>query len=271
VTATKGGAMKIVVIGGTGLIGSKLVGKLREAGHDALVGSPDSGVDTLTGEGVADALRDSGVVVDVSNAPNWDDAAVLDFFETTSRNLVREELAAGIQHHVALSVVGVDRLPDSGYFRAKLAQEEAVRTGGVPYTILRATQFFEFIGRIADASAEGDTVRLAPVWVQPEAADDVASALATIAVGAPVNGIVELGGPERFRLDELAGRVMEANGDPRRVIADAHAPYFGTELSERSLVPDDSAFMASTRFEDWLANAAGKETRPSGAETGGER
>jgi uncharacterized protein YbjT (DUF2867 family) len=245
--------MKIVVIGGTGLIGSKLVEKLRENGHEPLAASPDTGVNTLTGEGLAEALEDAQVVVDVANAPVWDDAAVLDFFQTSSRNLLTAEAAAGVNHHVVLSVVGADRLPESGYLRAKLAQEETTKTGSVPYTILRATQFFEFIGRIADSSTDGDTVRLAPVFVQPESADDVAAALAEVAVSDPVNGTVELGGPEQFRLDELARRVLRANNDPRPVTADVHARYFGTELGEHSLTPGSNARIAPTRFEDWLS------------------
>jgi uncharacterized protein YbjT (DUF2867 family) len=232
--------MKIVVIGGTGLIGSKLVEKLREAGHDSLPASPDTGVNALTGEGLDEALAGAGVVVDVSNAPAWEDAAVLDFFQTSSRNLRDAETKAGVGHHVALSVVGTDRLPASGYFRAKVAQEEAVKAASIPYTILRATQFFEFIGRIADSSADGDTVRLAPVLVQPEAADDVAAALADIATSPPLNDTVELAGPEPFRLDELARRVLSANNDPRRVTADVHARYFGAELDDHSLTPGDN-------------------------------
>jgi uncharacterized protein YbjT (DUF2867 family) len=247
--------MKIVVIGGTGLIGSKLVEKLREDGHEPLAASPDTGVNTLTGEGLAEALDGAEVVVDVANAPVWDDAAVLDFFQTTSRNVLAAEVAAGVKHHVALSVVGADRLPESGYLRAKLAQEETAKTGSVPYTILRATQFFEFIGRIADSSIDGDTVRLAPVFVQPESADDVAAALADVAVSEPVNGIVELAGPEQFRLDELARRVLRANNDPRPVTADVHARYFGTELADHSLTPGSNARIAPTRFEDWLSQS----------------
>jgi uncharacterized protein YbjT (DUF2867 family) len=247
--------MKIVVIGGTGLIGSKLVEKLRRAGHDALAASPDTGVNTITGEGLAKALAGAQVVVDVANAPNWDDAAVLDFFQTSSRNILAAEVAAGVKHHVALSVVGADRLPESGYLRAKLAQEETLKTGAVPYTILRATQFFEFIGRIADSSTDGKTIRLAPVLVQPESADDVAAALADVAVNEPVNGIVELAGPEQFRLDELARRVLGANNDPRPVTADVHARYFGTELDDYSLTPGSDARIAPTRFEDWLSQA----------------
>jgi uncharacterized protein YbjT (DUF2867 family) len=252
--------MKIVVIGGSGLIGSKLVEKLRETGHDPLPASPDSGVDTLTGEGLQAALEGAQVVVDVSNAPAWDDAAVMDFFETSSRNILAAETAAGVSHHVALSVVGTDRLQDSGYFRAKLAQEEAVRAASVPYTILRATQFFEFLGRIADSSTEGDTVHLPPVLIQPEAADDVAAALADVAVGAPVNGIVELAGPEAFRFDELARRVLSAKNDPRRVTADVHARYFGAELDEHSLTPGDNPRIAPTRFEDWLSQSTAGQT-----------
>ncbi len=261
--------MKIVVIGGTGLIGSKLVEKLREAGYDPLAASPNSGVNTLTGEGLAEALEDAEVVVDVSNAPVWDDAAVLEFFQTSTRNLLAAETAAGVGHHVALSVVGTDRLPDSGYFRAKLAQEVAIKGATVPYTIVRATQFFEFIGRIADSNSDGGTVRVPPVLVQPEAADDVAAALAVAAVGAPVNGTVELAGPERFRLDELSRRVLSANGDARRVTADGGARYFGAELDDGSLIPGDDARIAPTRFEDWLATSMPKQTRPKGAQEKG--
>jgi uncharacterized protein YbjT (DUF2867 family) len=245
--------MKIVVIGGTGLIGSKLVEKLRADGHEALAASPNTGVNTLTGEGLADALEGAQVVVDVANAPVWDDAAVLDFFQTTSRNLLSAEVAAAVKHHVVLSVVGADRLADSGYLRAKLAQEETAKTGSIPYTILRATQFFEFIGRIADSSVDGGTVHLAPVFVQPESADDVAAALADVAVSEPINGIVELAGPEEFRLDELARRVLQANNDPRPVTADVHARYFGAELAEHSLTPGSGARIAPTRFDDWLS------------------
>jgi uncharacterized protein YbjT (DUF2867 family) len=247
--------MKIVVIGGTGLIGSKLVEKLQTAGHEAVAASPDTGVDTITGEGLAEVLDGAEVVVDVANAPVWDDAEVLDFFQTSARNLVAADAVAGVRHQITLSVVGTDRRQDSGYSRAKLAQEQAVESGPVPYTILRATQFYEFIGRIADSSSDGESVRLAPVLVQPEAADDVAAALADIATSAPVNGIVELAGPEQFRLDELARRVLEANDDPRSVVADPSARYFGGELHERSLVPGGNARIAPTRFDDWLARS----------------
>jgi uncharacterized protein YbjT (DUF2867 family) len=255
--------MKIVVIGGSGLIGSKVVAKLRSVGHDPRPASPDTGVDTVTGKGLAEALAGAQVVVDVSNAPVWDDAAVLEFFQTSARNVLAAEQAAGIGHHVLLSVVGVDRLPESGYFRAKLAQEDEVKAGGVPYTILRATQFFEFIGRIADSSTEGDTVHLPSVLVQPEAADDVAAALVDIALGTPANGTIELAGPDTFRLDELARRVLEADDDPRRVTVDARARYFGAELADRSLVPDGGKpRLAPTRFEDWLSRSRAMQTTP---------
>jgi uncharacterized protein YbjT (DUF2867 family) len=249
--------MKIVVIGGTGLIGSKLVDELRKDGHEPLTAAPETGVDILTGEGVAEAVEGAQVVVDVANAPAWDDAAVLDFFQTSSRNLLAAEAAAGVGHHVTLSVVGADRLAaESGYMRAKVAQEDLVKAGPIPYTIVRATQFFEFIGRIADSSTEGDTVRLSPCLVQPEAADDVVSTLADVAVGAALNDTVELAGPEAFRLDELARRVLEAHDDRRQVTADEHARYFGAELDDRSLTPGDDARIASTRFEDWLSRTS---------------
>ena len=251
--------MKIVVIGGTGLIGSKLVEKLRKDGHEPLAAALETGVNLLTGEGLADALDGAQVVVDVANAPAWDDAAVLDFFQTSSRNLLAAETAAGVGHHVTLSVVGADRLAaESGYMRAKIAQEELVKAGPIPYTIVRATQFFEFIGRIAESGADGDTIRLSPALVQPEAADDVASTLADVAVGSPLNDTVELAGPEAFRLDELARRVLEASDDRRQVTADVHALYFGAELDDRSLTPGDDARIAPTRFEDWLSRSVDK-------------
>jgi uncharacterized protein YbjT (DUF2867 family) len=250
--------MKIVVIGGTGLIGSKLVEKLRGDSQEALAASPDTGVNALTGEGLAEAVEGAQVVVDVANAPAWDDAAVLDFFQTASRNLLAAETAAGVGHHVTLSVVGADRLPESGYFRAKVAQEELVKAGPVPYTIVRATQFFEFIGRIADSSTKDDTVRLPPALCRPESADDVAGTLADVAVGVPLNDTVELAGPEAFPLDELARRFLKASDDPRQVTADVHARYFGAELDDRSLTPGDDARIASTRFEDWLSRSVDK-------------
>jgi uncharacterized protein YbjT (DUF2867 family) len=247
---------KIVVIGGTGLIGSKVVTKLRDHGYEAVAASPDSGVNTLTGEGLAEVLKGASVVVDVSNSPSFDDAPVMNFFTTSTRNLLAFEAAAGVGHHVALSVVGSDRLPDSGYLRAKVAQENLIKESPIPYSIVRATQFFEFLKRIADSATEGNTVRLPSVGFQPMAADDVASEVTKVAMGAPLNGTVEIGGPERFRFNEFISRGLSASSDPREVIADPHARYFGTELSERSLVPDDGAVLAETRFEDWLNQSA---------------
>jgi uncharacterized protein YbjT (DUF2867 family) len=244
--------MKIVVIGGTGLIGSKLVERLQDRGQQAIAASPDTGVNTLTGEGLAAALEGAQVVVDVSNAPAWDDDAVLDFFRTSSNNVLAAEEAAGVRHHVILSVVGADRLPHSGYMRAKVAQEGIVENGPTPYTILRASQFFEFIGRIADSSTDGDTVRLAPVLIQPQSAEDVAATLAELTVGDPVNGIIELGGPDQYRLDEIAQDLLYVNNDSRQVTADVHALYFGTELNEHSLTPGAGARIAPTHFKDWV-------------------
>jgi uncharacterized protein YbjT (DUF2867 family) len=248
--------MKIVVIGGSGLIGSKLVARLDEHGHEAVAASPDSGVDTLTGAGLAEALAGTSVVVDVSNSPSFEDAAVLEFFETSTRNILAAEAAAGVGHHVALSVVGTERLSESGYFRAKIAQEQLIRDGSIPYSIVHATQFFEFIKSIAAAATDGNTVRLAPVLIQPIAADDVARAVGQVAVGSPVNGIVEVAGPEQFRLDELIRRGLSARNDPREVIADPRARYFGVELSERTLVPGDGARLGETGLEDWLRRPA---------------
>src|ERR1700693_4922818 len=243
--------MKIVVIGGSGLIGSKLVNKLREHGHEAVPASPNSGVNTLTGEGLAEVLKGASVVVDVSNSPSWDDAAVLKFFETSTRNLLTYEATAGVGHHVALSVVGTDRLSESGYFRAKIAQEKLIKESSIPYSVVHATQFFEFLKGLADISVGGGKVRLPPVLFQPMAADDVASALGRVAVGAPVNGIVEIGGPEQFRLDELVRRRLAILKDPREVIADSHARYSGAEVGERTLVPGKDARLGETRFADW--------------------
>jgi len=247
--------VKIVVIGGTGLIGSKLVKQLREHGHEAVAASPDSGVNTMTGEGLAEALRSASVVVDVSNSPSFEDAAVLKFFETSTRNLLAAEAEAGVGHHVALSVVGTERLSESGYFRAKIAQEKLIKGSAIPYSIVHATQFFEFIKSIADAATDGNRVRLAPVLIQPMAADDVARAVDRVAAGSPLNGTVEVAGPERFRLDELIRRGLSARNDPREVIADPHARYFGAELDERTLVPGDDAQLGETRFEDWLSRS----------------
>jgi uncharacterized protein YbjT (DUF2867 family) len=244
--------MKIVIIGGTGLIGSKVVRKLREQGNEAVAASPDTGVNTLTGDGLAEVLKGAGVVVDVSNSPSFEDAAVLHFFQTSTANLLKTEAAAGVRHHVALSVVGTDRLYESGYMRAKIAQERLIEGSSIPYSIVHATQFFEFIKSIADAATQGDTVRLAPVLIQPMAAEDVATAVAGVAVGAPLNGILEVAGPEQFRLDEIVRRYLTARDDPRSVIADPHARYFGAELGERTLVPDN-ATIGETRFENWLS------------------
>jgi uncharacterized protein YbjT (DUF2867 family) len=244
--------MKIVVLGGTGLIGSKLVKKLREQEQEVVAASPSSGVNSVTGEGLADALNGASVVVDVTNSPSWEDTAVLKFFETSTRNLLKYEAAAGVGHHVALSVVGTERLLESGFFRAKLAQENLIKASSIPYTIVRATQFFEFVKAIADLSTGGNTVRLPPVLIQPMAADDVATALAGIAMSSPVNGTIEIGGPEQFRLDELIRRDLAARTDPREVISDPHARYYGIAVSERTLVPNDGARLGETRFEDWL-------------------
>jgi uncharacterized protein YbjT (DUF2867 family) len=248
--------MKIVVIGGTGLIGSKLVNKLREHGHEAVAAAPNTGVNTLTGEGLGEVLKGASVVVDVSNSPSWDDAAVLKFFETSTRNLLTYEAAAGVGHHVALSVVGTDRLSESGYFRAKIAQEKLIRASSIPYTIVRATQFFEFLKGLADISVVNGKVRLPLVLFQPMAADDVASAVTRIAVGPPVNGVVEIGGPEQFRIDELVRRHLASLKDPREVIADPKALYSGAKVSERTLVPGNKAELGDTRFETWLTQSA---------------
>ena len=248
--------MKIVVIGGTGLIGSKLVIRLREHGHQAVPASPISGVNTLTGEGLADVLQGASVLVDVSNSPSFEDAAVLEFFETSTRNILGIEASAGVGHHVALSVVGTERLVESGYFRAKIAQEKLIKSSSIPYTIVHATQFFEFIKSIADEATEGDKVRLPPVLIQPMAADDVATEMAKVSVGAPVNNVVEVAGPEEFRIDELIRQDLTARGDRRQVIADTRARYFGAELSERTLLPGEYAHLAETRFADWLKQPA---------------
>jgi uncharacterized protein YbjT (DUF2867 family) len=245
--------MKIVIIGGSGLIGSKVVRKLIAQGNEAVAASPNTGVNTLTGEGLADVLNRADVVVDVSNSPSFEDTAVLNFFRTSTTNLLQAEAAAGVRHHVALSVVGTDRLAESGYMRAKIAQEKLIEQSSIPYSILHATQFFEFIKGIADGATDGDTVRLAPVLIQPMAAEDVATEVAKVAVGAPLNGIIELGGPEQFRLDDLVRRYLAARDDRRSVIADPNARYYGAKLGERTLVPDNNATIGETRFEDWLS------------------
>lgn len=256
--------MKIVVIGGTGLIGSKLVNKLRELGQEAVAAAPNTGVNTVTREGLDEALKGASVVVDVSNAPDWEDSAVLKFFETSTRNLLDAEARAGVKHHVALSVVGTERLAESGYFRAKIAQEKLISESSIPYTIVHATQFFEFLKGLADISMVGNKVHLPPVIFQPMAADDVATGVARVAVGPPVNGIVEIAGPEQFRLDDLLRRRLAALKDPREVIADPNATYDGAKLSERTLVPGSNARLGDTRFETWLSQQAtqGRSTRP---------
>ena len=248
--------MKIVVIGGSGLIGSKLVTKLGEDGHQAVAASPKSGVNTLTGEGLAEVLKGASVVVDVSNSPSWEEKAVMEFFTTSTRNLLTYEAAAGVRHHVALSVVGTERLSESGYFRAKIAQEKLIKDSSIPYSIVQATQFFEFLKGLADISSDGNTVRLPPVLFQPMAADDVARAVGRIAVGPPVNGIVEIGGPEQFRMDDLVRRRLVALKDFREVIPDPKALYSGAKISERTLVPGNNARLGETRFETWLTQAA---------------
>ncbi len=247
--------MKIVVIGGTGLIGSKLVSRLIGKGHEVVAASPASGVNTVTGEGLAQVMAGAQVVVDVANSPSFEDKAVFDFFDTSGRNLMAAERAAGVGHHLALSVVGTERLLDSGYFRAKLAQENLIKASGIPYTILHATQFFEFIGRIADSGAQGNVIRISPVYVHPIASDDVAAALADLAVAAPLNTTVEVAGPDAYRLDEIAREFLAANGDDREVISDAHARYFGAELKEDSLSPGEHPRFGTTTFDEWLHHA----------------
>jgi uncharacterized protein YbjT (DUF2867 family) len=248
--------MKIVIIGGTGLIGSKLVTRLREHGHQALPAAPDTGVNTLTGEGLAQVLTGAAVVIDVSNSPSFEDAAVLRFFETSTGNLLAAEAAAGVGHHVALSVVGCDRVPESGYLRAKAAQERLIRDSPIPYSIVRATQFFEFVKRIADDATDGNRVRVPPVLLQPMAAADVANVVGRVAVGAPLNGVVEVAGPQQFRLDELIRLGLSARHDPREVVADSHARYFGAEVGEHALAPGADARLGEIRFEDWLSQSA---------------
>src|SRR5262245_54553107 len=247
--------MKIVVIGGSGLIGSKLVPILRQRGHEVVAASPSTGVNAVTGEGLAEALTGARVVVDVANAPSWEDRAVLEFFETAGRNLLAAEAAAGVRHHVALSVVGTERLLESGYFRAKMAQEALIKACRIPYTIVRATQFFEFVGGIAQFSTEGQTVRLPPALMQPIAADDVAAILADIAVGEPLDGMVEMAGPEAIRMDELARRYLTATRDARTVTTDPNARYYGVEVNDRSLTPGDDPRLGPERFGDWLSRS----------------
>jgi uncharacterized protein YbjT (DUF2867 family) len=246
--------MKIVVIGGSGRIGSKVVENLRRGGHEVMAASPSTGVNTITGEGLADALVGADVVVDVANAPVWEDKAVLEFFETSGKNLLAAEAKAGVRHHVALSVVGTERLLSSGYFRAKLAQEALIKATPIPYTIVRATQFFEFVGGIAQEATKGQTVRVPAAMMQPIASDDVAAAVANVALAEPLNGIVETAGPDPIRQDELVRQFLEATGDPRTVVTDANALYYGIALNDRSLTPGDNPILGPTHFKDWLAS-----------------
>lgn len=247
--------MKIVVIGGTGLIGSKVVAKLEAKGHNVIAASPDTGVNTITREGLDKVLRGAEVVVDVSNSPALEGPAVMDFFKTSTSNLLGAETVAGVKHHVALSVVGIDRLQDSAYFQGKIVQERLIKSYGIPYTIVHATQFFEFVNSIAAAATDGKSVRLAPVRIQPMSADDVASAVAKAAIATPMNGIIEVAGPKEWRLDELVRTELSARHDPRVVMSDPKAPYFGAQLHERSLLPSNKAKLSATTFEDWLLSA----------------
>jgi uncharacterized protein YbjT (DUF2867 family) len=253
--------MKIIVIGGTGLIGSRLVQQLRQRGQQVVAASPTSGINSVTSEGLANALKGASVVVDVTNSPSWEDAAVLKFFETSTRNLLDYEGAAGVGHHIALSIVGTERLLESGFFRAKLAQENLIKASPIPYTIVRATQFFEFVKSIADFSTDGDKVRLPPALIQPMAADDVADVVARVALSAPIRGTAEVGGPEKFRLDELIRLDLAARKDPREVVTDPQARYYGIELSQTTLLPGDDARLGETRFENWLSKTVQKDFR----------
>jgi uncharacterized protein YbjT (DUF2867 family) len=261
-------SMKCVVIGGSGLIGAKLVSRLRRSGHEVVAASPSSGVNVITGDGLAQALAGARVVVDVANSPSFEDRAVLTFFETAGRNLLAAEGKAGVSHHLALSVVGAQRLRDNGYFRAKRVQEHLVESSGIPYTILQSTQFFEFIGAIIDTGTDGGFVRLSPALIQPIASDDVAATLADLAVASPANGTIETAGPEPFPLDRLAQNFLSAKGDGRRVVADVHARYFGSELNDRSLTPAENARIGPTRFEDWLAGLKASASATGGLTSG---
>lgn len=247
--------MKIVIIGGTGLIGSKTVERLRKKGHEVLAASPNSGVNTVTGEGLTEALAGAQVVIDLANSPSFEDKAVLEFFETSGRNLLAAGKAAGVKHHIALSIVGAERLPDSGYLRAKMVQEKLIRESGIPYTIVHSTQFFEFLGGIAQSATIGDTVTLPSAYFQPIASDDVADVMTDVALSAPINGTIEIAGPEPIRMSDLVARFLKATNDPRKVIGDPHARYFGTELNDSSLVPGDHPRVGAIRFEDWFIHA----------------
>jgi len=244
--------MKIVVIGGSGLIGTQVVSGLRKLGHKVFAASPSTGVNTLTREGLAEAMSGTNVVIDVANSPSFEDGPVMEFFQTSSRNLLAAEKAAGVQHHLALSVVGTERLQASGYFRAKLAQEDLIKASGMPYTILRATQFYEFIPAIVQGGVDGDVVRLAPALIQPIASADVAAAMVDLSQAAPVNGIVEVAGPDPLPIDALGRKYLTTKQDPRQVIADIHVGYFGTPINDRSLTPDAGARIGAIRLDDWL-------------------
>jgi uncharacterized protein YbjT (DUF2867 family) len=244
--------MKIVVIGGTGLIGSKTVAILRQRGHEVVAASPQNGINSITGEGLKEAMAGARVVIDLANSPSFEDKAVLEFFETSGRNLLATEAAAGVRHHVALSIVGTDRTPDNGYFRAKVAQEKLIKTSGIPYSIIRSTQFLEFLGGIADSSADGNIVRLSPGLFQPIAADDVAAIVADVALAAPRNGIIEIAGPERAPFNEIVARYLKAVGDPRKVVSDPEARYWGGRVEEHSLVPLGEARLGLIGFDEWL-------------------
>jgi len=251
--------MKIVVIGGTGLIGKKVVNNLRHRGREVVAASPSTGVNTFTNQGLTEALTGAQVVVDVANAPSWEDKAVMEFFQTSGHNCLAAEKAAGVRHHIALSIVGADRLPANGYLRAKVAQENLIKASGIPFTIVRSTQFFEFAKGIIQSATEGRTIRLSPAFIQPIAADDVAAALTGFALSEPLNGIVEIAGPEPIRMDEFAQRFLSATRDPRKVMTDAHALYFGTELKDHSLTPAKNARLAPTRFEEWLSHSTAQK------------
>lgn len=250
--------MKIVIIGGTGLIGSKTTERLRAKGHEVIAASPNTGVNTITGEGLEDALAGAEVVLDLANSPSFEDKAVLEFFETSGRNLLAAEKMAGVKHHIALSVVGTERLQESGYFRAKLAQEKLITAAGIPYTIVHSTQFMEFLGGIVQSSLLGNKVHLSRAFVQPIASDDVADAMADVTLAQPVNGLVEIAGPERFRLNELGARYLKATADMREVIADPDAKYFGASLEDGSLVSDNNPRLGKIGFEQWFATAPRK-------------
>jgi uncharacterized protein YbjT (DUF2867 family) len=252
----EGLTMKVVVIGGTGLIGSRVVKRLQQLNHDVVAASPNTGVNTLTGEGLDVALEGASVVVDVANSPSFEDAAVMEFFQTSTRNVLAAAVTAGVGHYVALSVVGTERLPSSGYFRAKVAQEQLITSSTIPYTLVHATQFFEFLNGIAQSSTDGDTVRIAPVLFQQMAAEDVADVVAEVSVGAPLNGRIEIAGPDRYRFDEVIRDFLHSKGDPREVVADTHAPYFGAELSQDSLVPGENPRLGERHLRDWLAEAS---------------